>query len=127
MSAPPSVVTLVVLLTGIHWKVPGTVHATVRVTTLTGTSFKGRLTATSRRWIIRKKIVRARAAAEVLQVGTSLKIDLQTNKEGIQAMSSSAEFLPDTNSPNTNKRSVNVGSYERWASAIGGGALTAYG
>lgn len=41
-------------------------------------------------------------------------------------MSSSAEFLPDTNSP-TNKRSVNVGSYERWASAIGGGALTAYG
>lgn len=42
-------------------------------------------------------------------------------------MSSSAEFLPDTNSPNTHKRSVNVGSYERWASAIGGGALTAYG
>lgn len=42
-------------------------------------------------------------------------------------MSSSAEFLPDTNSPDTNKRSVNVGSYERWASAIGGGALTAYG
>ncbi len=41
-------------------------------------------------------------------------------------MSTAAEFSSDTNSP-TNKRSVNVGSYERWASAIGGGALTAYG
>ena len=29
--------------------------------------------------------------------------------------------------PTTSSRSVNVGQYERWASALGGGALALYG
>ena len=43
-------------------------------------------------------------------------------------MSSPAESFPDTSAPSENdNRSVNVGSPERWACAIGGGALTVYG
>jgi uncharacterized membrane protein len=43
-------------------------------------------------------------------------------------MSSPAEFFPDTNAePEISERSVNVGSSERWACAIGGGALAIYG
>jgi uncharacterized membrane protein len=43
-------------------------------------------------------------------------------------MSSSAEVFPVTKSqPDSNERFVNVASPERWASAIGGGALAVYG
>ncbi|MBA3356332.1 MAG: DUF2892 domain-containing protein [Pyrinomonadaceae bacterium] len=43
-------------------------------------------------------------------------------------MNSPAEFFPDTESQPDNKENlINVGSPERWAFAIGGGALAVYG
>ena len=42
-------------------------------------------------------------------------------------MSSPAESFPVPSQTNTDSRTVNVGSAERWACAIGGGALAVYG